>query len=490
MKQKLLLLLFISVGLIVHAENIVISTTEINLPSDGKTLCTDRLQKTIDKISDKGGGILHFTPGTYLSGCIVLKNNVILQLDKGATILGSPNPYDYISIKKDINGEDKRSDNASMALIVADNAHNIAIRGAGTLDGNGLQVALNADSLHHTGEYIDSHYNMRRQRTSELVRPKLMFFSECNDIKLEGFYAGSSANWGLSFDRCRNLTLQNITIKNRAYWNNDGIDITDCSEVLVKKCHIDSVDDGICLKSYHKDSANKNIHITDCDISSSASAVKFGTGSWGGFHDIEIDNIRIHDTFRSAIAIESVDGAQIENIHVHDIHAENTGNAIFIRLGQRAGDRKGSIRNIVIRNLYCQVPFGRPDKAYDLRGPEVDFLHNPFPGSICGIPGNRIENVVIENVEIEYPGRATKGMAYMPLWRAGDVPEQIGKYPEFSMFGELPAYGFYLRHIDGITFRNVRLTLKDYDFRPAYVAEDVSGIKFDNVIPNNIFTVK
>ena len=119
------------------------------------------------------------------------------------------------------------------------------------------------------------------------------------------------------------------------------------------------------------------------------------------------------------------------------------------------------------------MPFGRPDEAYDLRGPEVDFFHNPFPSSICGIPDNRIENITLENINIQYPGRATKGMAYMPLWRIQDVPEQIDKYPEFTMFGELPSWGFYVRHVDGIHFKNVHLTLADEDFRPPYIFDDV-----------------
>ena len=71
-----------------------------------------------------------------------------------------------------------------------------------------------------------------------------------------------------------------------------------------------------------------------------------------------------------------------------------------------------------------------------------------------------------------------KGMAYMPLWRKGDVPEQINKYPEFTMFGELPSWGLYLRHIRNITLKNVRLTLKYSDFRPAIVEEDVEGLMF------------
>lgn len=140
--------------------------------------------------------------------------------------------------------------------------------------------------------------------------------------------------------------------------------------------------------------------------------------------------------------------------------------------------------HLTTSNLKCQVPFGRPDEAYDLRGPEVDFFHNPFPSSICGIPGNAIEDVLIENVDISYPGRATKGMAYMPLWRLDDVPEEIGKYPEFSMFGELPAWGFYVRHVNHITFHCVHLSLRDSDFRPAFVFDDVHQLTMEQVTPD------
>ena len=104
--------------------------------------------------------------------------------------------------------------------------------------------------------------------------------------------------------------------------------------------------------------------------------------------------------------------------------------------------------------------------------------------SICGIPGHPVEQVLIENVTIRYPGRATRGMAYVPLWRAGDVPEQTDQYPEFSMFGELPAWGFYVRHADDVTFRNVCLTLAADDFRPAFVFDDAKGITFERVTPS------
>ena len=468
-------------------KGLVLQSSRLHIPSDGKTLCTSQLQQAIDHIAKKGKGTLVLTPGTYLSGSIFLKSGVTLKLEKDAILLGSSNPYDYKLVDVGVSGDDTRHDNACMALVMAQDAKQIAIENEGVIDGNGLQLALNADSLHHTGELVDAHYNVRRQRPSELVRPKLFFFTGCDDVKIEGGEFRNSANWGLSFDQCSNMLLTGFKVYNRAYWNNDGIDITDCQHVRISKCDINSADDGICLKSYHTDSANQDIRIDSCHIISSASAVKFGTASWGGFKNIEIGNIRVKDTFRSAIAIESVDGALIDSIYVHDIHAENTGNAIFVRLGQRAGMRKGRIENVVIQNLYCQVPFGKPDEAYDLRGPDLDVIHNPIPSSITGIPDNQIGDITLENIEIKYPGRATKGQAYIPLWRVKDVPEQITKYPEFSMFGELPAYGFYLRHAKNITMRNVKMVLEESDYRPAIVADDVTHLVMDEVQPNDVF---
>lgn len=131
------------------------------------------------------------------------------------------------------------------------------------------------------------------------------------------------------------------------------------------------------------------------------------------------------------------------------------------------------MRNVYISNLYCEIPFGRPDGDYDLRGPDINIIHNPFPNSITGIPGHKIENVKLENITVSHPGRGTKGMAYIGKYRIKDVPEEIASYPEFHMFGELPAWGFYIRHVDGILFDNVKLILREPDYRDAVVTDDV-----------------
>jgi hypothetical protein len=251
---------------------------------------------------------------------------------------------------------------------------------------------------------------------------------------------------------------------------------------------VNAADDGICLKSDNPESCCEDILIEDCRIASSASAVKFGSASYGGFRNVTVRNIKVYDTFRSAIALETVDGGTLENVLVENIEAKNTGNPIFICLGARhpyegkePGRTGGICRNIIIRHLKAEVPFGRPDEAYDLRGPEVNYFHNPWPSSIAGLPGQYIENVTIEDVDILYPGRATKGMAYVGLYRVTEVNEAANQYPEFSMYGELPSWAFYVRHVKDITFKDITVRLADKDFRPAFVFDDVKGLKMERV---------
>lgn len=453
-------------------EKTVVKATDMGIVGDGVTLNTEAIQKAVDYChSQKQGGTLVFPKGKYLTGSIELKSNVSLQVEKDAVILGSANPYDYHSV-----GETTGMDNSTLALILAYKASNIRIMGEGLIDGNGRALALAVDSLHHTGERIDPNYTTRLNRPNETARPKLFFMYGADHVLVEGVQLRNSACWGLSFDLCDDLTLRNLDFENRAYWNNDGIDVTDCHRVRISQCRINSADDGICLKSYHPDTYCDDIVVSDCDVISSASAVKFGTASWGGFKNIVIRDIRVKDTYRSAIAIESVDGGDIDNVLVENIHAENTGNALFIRLGHRAGEAPGTVKNVTIRNLYVDIPFGRPDLDYDMRGPSLPYFHNPLPSSIAGIPGHCVENVLLENIKVMCPGRASKGMAYMPLWRLEAIPEKIENYPEFSMFGELPAYGLFVRHARNLTFRNVEFILKDQDFRPKYVFDDVEGI--------------
>lgn len=436
----------------------------------GKTMNTTFIQSAIDKANQSGGGTVIVPEGVFLTGSIVLKTGVELRLEKNAVILGSTNPFDYKSL------------NRWKALVLADGQENISITGSGTIDGQGRRLALNVDSLFYVGELDSMHYNLRRKRPNEHMRPQNIEMVDCKDVTISGITVKNAACWVQTYDRCTNLTIDKIRVESDAYWNNDGIDISDCKNVKITGCYVNSADDGICLKSHSTGFWNDNITISDCTVRSSASAVKFGTASTGGFKNVKIENITVFDTYRSAIAIESVDGGILENIEVNYINATNTGNAIFIRLGHRNSDGPvGTLRNVRIKNVKAQIAFDRPDKDYDLRGPDLAFFHNPFPCSIAGIPGHKVENVVLENIEITFPGRGNDGLAYLPVNRLKDVPEQKAEYPEFSMFGELPAWAFYVRHVNGLVMKNIIVKAEAQDYRPAFVFDDVQNLQLDKV---------
>jgi len=452
----------------IHEYNIV----DFGAKADAKTINTKFIQNAIDEAYKNGGGRVIIPNGTFLTGSIELKSGVEFHLLKKAILLGSTNIADYKPI------------HIWKALILADSATDIALTGNGTIDGQGAALALNIDSLFHIGEIDTIYYELQERRPYATLRPHIIQFQNCKNIKVQGITLKNAACWVQTYERCKNVVIDKVNVDSDAYWNSDGIDIIDCKNVRITNCNINASDDGICLKSedFSLKHFSDSIYIANCTVRSSASAVKFGTSLVSGIKNVVIKNIKVYDTYRSAIAIECTQGGFIENVLIENITAKNTGNAIFIRIGRIRGSVKaGPLRNIVIRNMKVTVPFDKPDINYGIRGPELPFFHNVFPSSITGNPGVFVENVLLENIEITYPGKGNKAYANAPIWRLGSIPELETSYPEFSMFGELPAWGFYVRHVKGLTFKNVKLKIKAPDYRPAMVFDDAHSVKIENL---------
>jgi hypothetical protein len=167
--------------------------------------------------------------------------------------------------------------------------------------------------------------------------------------------------------------------------------------------------------------------------------------------------------------------------------------------------KKSLIKNVSIKGLKAEIPLRKPDLGYPLEGPpdylryryvqsakerpdlgypftgQPTYPYNLIPSSIVGLPGNNIENITLKNIEINFEGAGNKNVAFIELDSIQKVPEKSAGYPEFSVFGELPAWGFYIRHVSGIKMQNVKLSYKEYDFRPAIVFDDVQNINLDDI---------
>lgn len=99
--------------------------------------------------------------------------------------------------------------------------------------------------------------------------------------------------------------------------------------------------------------------------------------------------------------------------------------------------------------------------------------------------------MLLENIEITVPGAGNPLYAFRGCTpeELEAIPEMIDYYPEFSQWKELPAWGIYLRHMDGITFKNVSIKAEAPDYRPCVVADDVKDLsidetKFDGIVTN------
>lgn len=458
---------------------------DFGIKADGRTLNSAGIQAAIDYISAQGGGRLVFAPGKYLTGTVYLKDGVILHLEAGATLLGSSNAWDYV--------KDPYINWTSM--IFALRQKNIGITGEGTINGRGFLSANCMVDYIHRGLFDDP---LKLDRPNEINRPQNIYFRECDGVTVTGITLRDPGSWNQTYDQCRNVHIEGLTVDSKSYWNNDGIDIVDCEDVIIRNCYIDAADDVFCFKSHSHAHQCRNVLIENCVGRSSANGVKFGTVSKGGFKNFVIRNITMFDTFRSALTFAAVDGAEIENILVDGIRSLHTGNVIFLRMGERWNkartiSKDGSdstylkqpyMKNVVIRNVYAEVPADKPDAGYNYEGPVEDLPRNVSPGIIiAGIPQYKMEGVTLENIEIVVPGGSNPHYAFRGSDAASldAIPEMESYYPEFSQWKELPAWGAYMRHAKDITFRNVIFRSSAPEYRPAVVADDIDGLLLENV---------
>ncbi len=496
MKRVLGMVLVSLLGLAAHGHAFAasapsaISVASFGARGNGVTPDTHAIQKAIDTAGEHGGGVVALQAGhTYLSGTLHLRSGVTLNIPMGATLLGSAHRLDYSraanrSPISDPEVTTNRPDylrSGYLALILAEHVHDIAITGRGVINGQGLALANDTRRLLAEGVLTDPPF--ATSRPAEINRPMMLLVTHSQNVRVTGITLRNSSSYVQNYDHSSHVLVNGIHVDSTAYWNNDGLQISDSSHVRVVNSFINSADDGICFKSEDPHGVTEDVVIKNNTVRSSANALKFGTASYGTFRHISVSGLRVYDTFRSAVALEIVDGGTLEDVVIDGVDARNTGNALFIRLGARAKNRPpGTLRNVTIRNLRAQIPLGAPDAAYPMAGPLPAEAHNLFPSSIAGLPGHPVQNVTLENIAITFGGGGATWRANRPLDALASVPEQAATYPEFSMFGELPAWGLYVRHVDGLKLRNVRLALQTPDYRPALVSDDVRSLAINGLI--------
>lgn len=344
---------------------------------------------------------------------------------------------------------------AQFALFYAEKKSNISIYGGGTINGQGEKFKLLTKEKGNPNRYRE--------------RPYVFYFVECKNLKVDDLQLKNSAFWMQHYLACNNVRISNLNVYNQCNKNNDMMDIDGCSDVIITNCVGDVDDDGITLKST-SGRITRDIVISDCVLSSHCNAIKMGTESHGGFKNITINNCVVKPSVSptliagrkeglGGVALEIVDGGVMDGINVSNIVVNGTTTPLFVKLGNRA--RKfdpamntpavGEIKNITISNFTANG------------GGE-------FSSSITGLPGFPVKNISLNNIRINSLG----GVLTSNLLKV--VEEAENAYPEGDMFGELPAYGLFLRHVDNLNISNMQLQFEKNDVRPAIYVDDVKGL--------------
>jgi len=438
---------------------------------DGKTLDTPAINKAIEAAAAAGGGTVHFPAGTYLCYSIRLKSSVALYLDAGATILaasvppegtttggydpaGPPQPWEQF--------QDFGHNHWHNSLLWGEDLHDVTILGPGLIWGKGLS----------RGER-----NELPRAESPGVGNKAIALKNCRNVILRNFSILQGGHFGILLTGVDNVTIDGLKIDT----NRDGMDIDCCKNVRVSNCTVNSPwDDAICPKSsfalgYAR--TTENVTISNCYVTgiydygtlldgtfkrmqypaggrSPIGRIKCGTESNGGFKNITISNC-IFESCRG-LALETVDGAQIEDIAITNITMRGVVHSpLFLRLGARMRGPQGAAPGVLKRVLISNIVSSNAAAEY--------------PSIISGIPGSYIEDVKIADVYLQQLGGGTKE------WAELSPPEKENAYPEASMFGTLPARGFFIRHARNVEFSNIEIATVQPDARAAFWMQDVDS---------------
>lgn len=320
------------------------------------SMSTQSIQKAINECSESGGGTVFIPDGLFLTGAIHLKSNVNLHLADNAELLFSIDPADYLPLVE-TRWEGMECMNYS-PLIYAINQENIAITGKGVLNGQ----ANETNWWIWKGRLEYGWEEGMNSQANQKGRPLLQKYEQ-EEVPLEKRIMGDSAFLRpqfINFNKCKNILLEDITIKNAPFWlihpmlsenitirgvttishgpNNDGCDPESSKNILIEDCFFNTGDDCIAIKSGRNKDGRKwnvpseNIIIRNCTMENGHGGVVIGSEISGGARNIFVDNcIMDSPELERAIRIKtnSNRGGTIENFYVRNISIGEVKEAVL-----------------------------------------------------------------------------------------------------------------------------------------------------------------
>jgi len=425
-----------------------VSIRKYGAVADGNTLNTKSINATIDALSKKGGGVVLVPSGLWLTGPIILKNNINLYLAGGATLLFTADKNEYPLVEANWEGLPQMRNQSPVS---ATNASNIAITGKGIIDGNGdVWRAVKIDKLTESqwkkklasggvlsddkktwypSEGFMKGSTMQNpgmispekdaafyQSIKDFLRPNLLLLTNCKLVLLEGVTFQNSPAWCLHPLMCENLTVRNVFVKNPWYaQNGDGIDAESCKNVLIENSVFDVGDDALCMKSGRDAEGRKrgmpieNVIIRNCTVYAAHGGFVIGSEMSGGARNIYVSNCTFIGTdIGLRFKTTRGRGGIVENIFIKDIYMKDIpAEAILFDMYYMAKDpvvlagEKRELPKIEFKNVDETTPQFRNFHISNVycNGAEKGIF-------IRGLPEMHVKDIVLENMVLQ----ATRGI--------------------------------------------------------------------------------
>jgi hypothetical protein len=401
-----------------------------------ETTDTKRLQREIDQAHERGGGTVYLAAGRYVSGSLLLRSNVSLWLDNGSILTMSPDTVEFLPAEKLSYdpGANQATSDFHVALLVGDAVEHVAIFGEGTIE--------------------------CEQEKAKGGGPKPIALRRCMHVRLRDITIRNARNYNISMLGCQHVDIDGVTIERG---HSDGIDPDCCRYVRIANCFVESADDSLCLKASEalgERGTTEYVTVTNCVLRTASIHFKCGTESCGDFRNISISNCVFEGGAgmrhgNPGIALYTVDGGTLDGVVASNIVMRDVGTPIAIIRGNRdrcaTGKGPGPLNSIRISNIIASGA--------------------KFTSIIAGLPDAPVTDVQLSGISITM---AAAGSGPKTL---EEIPEQPTAYPQPVMFGMLPAFGFFLRHIDNLGMFDIKIKEASKEDRPDIVADDVANLR-------------
>lgn len=441
------------------------------IPEISQTMSGEENSEAINKAisSLKSGGTVYIPSGEYKVSTVFLKSGVTLWISRDAKL---------ISLNCDEN--EKSRSPLTESVIYAENADNIVITGGGTVNGSGVSYTdepEETEPLYALKEFnLYTRVTQARKRirfAKDTSRNSVIKLKNCKNVSVNNIVLEESAQWTFVINECENVHIERMVIDNNMrVANSDGVDICGSRGVLVKNCFIATGDDAIVLKS--NDGEIENVKVENCILSSFANCFKIGTETQYNVKHITVKNCKFFlpsgiTGGYAGIAIESADGAEIENVNIDNIEMNGISSPILIWLGNRLKYDKnyvGSIKEISISN--------------------VEAVNTELPSAItgCELDGKiyYVENVKLKNINAVYrdTGENLKVRKSVSDTSMNGYPEitRVSHYyfisHEMSGYWDLPCYSLFLRNAVNVEYEGYKTVPRNCNELVEMYIENVS----------------